>query len=190
MNICCKDLCKSYKEVVLDHYNVEFIENEVNVIMGKSGCGKSTLLKILLGLEKQDGGVVLGLEDKKIACVFQQNNLCKNLTVLANIKLVNDSLCNEDVIKALEEVGLRGKQDYYIKECSGGMKRRVAIVRALMSEFDVLIMDEPFKGLDVCTKEKVIGFMKTKIQSKTVIVVTHDKHELSYFKDCNIVCMD
>lgn len=189
MNIQCKYVCKSYKQPVLNDFNAVFYEHKINVITGISGCGKTTLLRLLLGLEVVDSGKIIGLEDQKIACIFQADHLCKNLTVQSNIKLVNDHLTNTCIKEALSDVGMGDYASYYIHECSGGMKRRVAILRALLSEFDVLIMDEPFKGLDQSTKEKVILFLKEKIQNKTVIFVTHDQSELAYFKDLHRIEM-
>ena len=111
---------------------------------GSSGKGKTTLLRILIGLEKADNGKITGMEGKDISVVFQEDRLCENLNVLSNIRLVQEKKKEgkqeflKKVQKGLEEVGLLECSHQPVKELSGGMKRRVAILRALYAKWDIL----------------------------------------------------
>lgn len=153
--------------------------------MGESGKGKTTLLRILMGLEKADRGQVIGLNNRRIRAVFQEDRLLEENTVMDNILFVmpHRGEKERDVVRiACEEVGLAGSENKLVKELSGGMKRRVAIIRALLSDFDILLLDEPLKGLDAENKQRVIQFMRSVINRKDkeyiVIMVTHDKDDV------------
>lgn len=188
MDIRINNLCKSYGvNKVLHNYNETIIEGKTSFIIGKSGIGKTTLIRILLGLEQIDSGEIIGLDDKKISVVFQDNNLCENLSVLSNLKIVTDKIDENELNKNLKELDLEGILFKKINELSGGMKRRIAILRALLVEFDLLIMDEPFKGLDFSTKKIVIEYIKKCIKGKTVVMVTHDIDDFEYFNDSRII---
>lgn len=189
MDIELINISKKYKDsTVFNNYSYTFKENHITFIMGQSGCGKTTLLRVLMGLESYIGEIK-GLENKRISAVFQENRLCENLTIKTNIKLVCDK--SDSVIeKYLEKVDLKGQLNKSVQELSGGMKRRVAILRALLYDFDLLILDEPFKGLDMDTKEKVINLLKEKIKGKTVLIVSHDINEMKYFEEENLILHD
>lgn len=179
MDIVIDHLSKRFgeKEVIKD-FSVRIKEGGVTSIMAPSGWGKTTLLRILAGLEKLDEGRIDGLENKKISMVFQEDRLCGNLSCVSNIRLV----CNREVQKSriyeeLEKAGLGGEELVLAGKLSGGMKRRVALVRALIVPYDVLILDEPFDGLDDQNKERMIRYVKERSKGKTVILVTHEKKE-------------
>ena len=169
---------------VLDGFSHVFKSGTFTAIMGPSGCGKSTLISILLGILPQDSGEVLHDEPFRRSVVFQENRLCENLTCTANIRLVTGKRYSEaQLIKELSAVGLDGCSNKPVRELSGGMKRRVALLRALLAEYDVLFLDEPFKGLDEITKDMVISYTREKVRGKTVIMVTHDKEESEILAD-------
>ncbi len=178
MDITIKNLSKAFDEqLVLNDFTHIFKEGTTTCIMGKSGVGKTTLLSILMGLENADSGQINGLSDKKISAVFQEDRLCMNLTALLNIKMVlpkNSTISDEKIISLLSRIGIDASDKKTVSEYSGGMCRRVAILRALLADFDLLIMDEPLKGLDTETKEKVISLIKELTTNKTVILTTHD----------------
>ena len=116
--------------------------------------------------------------------VFQENRLCENLTACANIRLVTGKRYSDTQLrKELAAVGLEGAENKPVRELSGGMKRRVALLRALLAEYDVLFLDEPFKGLDEVTKAVVMDYTRTKVKGKTVIMVTHDIKECVVLAD-------
>ena len=177
MDIVIKNLYKSFGDnKVLNSLNLVIKENHTTCLMGQSGAGKTTLLNILMGFEKADSGEVLNVPEKK-SVVFQENRLCEDFSALTNIKIVNDTLTEDIILKHLESVGLVESATQKVNTLSGGMKRRVALVRAVLAEKDILFLDEPFKGLDEETKDKVIEYLKQNTQNRTVIMVTHDIEE-------------
>ncbi len=172
-----KNLYKSFGEnIVFDNFSVSFPLNETSCVMAPSGKGKTTLLKILLQLINADSGEFSGFENKKITAVFQEDRLIKNISALANISIV--SPLEKDVISEnLIKIGLSDFINCPVSELSGGMKRRVSILRAVLADTDIIILDEPFKGLDDSTKENTINLIQTLTKDKTIILVTHDKKE-------------
>ena len=183
MDKVIENLKKRYNDkVVLNNFNYTFKDKTISFIMGASGVGKTTLIKILMGLVQADDGKVIGINNKKISVVFQEDSLCENLSVLLNIKLVCENISNLEIEKYLELLDLKDCMHKRVRELSGGMKRRIAIIRALLYDFDLLIMDEPFKGLDKETKIKVMDFVISKLENKSAIIITHDMDEIMYFK--------
>ncbi len=182
--IILKNICKKYGEtVVFENFNLTLQKNKISCIMGQSGKGKTTLIRLLMGLENPDAGEIKGLENLKISCVFQEDRLCENLDVYANIMLphLNKNsvltMSKGKIDDGLSAVGLANLGNKKASELSGGMKRRTAILRALYAEFDILILDEPFKGLDDEIKLKTIEFVKKESVDKTILYITHDKKE-------------
>jgi NitT/TauT family transport system ATP-binding protein len=164
--------------VVFEDLNMAFSEGEIHCLMGASGSGKTTLLQILMGLVKPDTGELRGLGSKKIAAVFQEDRLIEHFDAMRNIKLVCDKQISEQRIeKELKQLGIEDCADKAVINFSGGMRRRVAIVRAILAKSDILLLDEPFKGLDELLKNQVIDYVQQKTVGKTVILVTHDKAE-------------
>ncbi len=182
MPLKAENITKCFGETtVLEDFSHEFADGAVTVIMGASGCGKSTLLAVLMGIMPPDSGTVTG-NDTRLSAVFQEDRLCENLTVLSNIRLVlGKKAGREMLISELAEVGLEGCAEKPVRELSGGMKRRTALLRALLAEYDVLFLDEPFKGLDEDTKRTVMEYTKRMTEGKTVILVTHDREEAEFF---------
>lgn len=184
------NLCKSYEgNIVLDNINIDIQENKITVISGPSGCGKTTLLNIISGIEKADSGQVI-LKDTSISYIFQEDRLIPYLTVYENIAFVLKSVINKNEInkvinKYLALVKLTEFKDKLPSKLSGGMKRRVAIARAFAYKSNILLMDEPFKGLDDKLKTEIIQeFLELyKKDKRTVILVTHDKEEARLLGD-------
>ena len=152
--------------IVLENFSRDFPDGKTAVILGRSGCGKTTLLNILMGLLPPDGGEVL--RDGQGA----------------NIRLVTGgTVADEQIVRELSAVGLPDCMKKPVRELSGGMKRRVALLRALLSKYDILFADEPFKGLDLDTKQSVLQYFKEKTLGKTVVLVTHDSAECELLAD-------
>ena len=178
MDITLRHVWRSFGEKqVLRDFSHTFPQGELTVVMGPSGCGKTTLLSLLLGLETPDKGEVLGMEGRKKSAVFQEDRLCENAGAVSNIRLVNPALTKAQAEEMLSALGLSDSLKQPVRTLSGGMKRRVAILRALAAEYDVLLCDEPFKGLDAETKALVMDYFLGKTKGKTVILVTHDSAE-------------
>ncbi len=179
-----KNVCKKYGDnVVFEDLNMQFETGKVNCIMGKSGVGKTTLIRLLMGIEQPTSGTVSGLENGAISAVFQEDRLCENLNVYTNIllphlnKQSHKNLTKAKLDEMLENIGLINCGEKSVNTLSGGMKRRTAILRALLADYDTLILDEPFKGLDDNTKQNTIDMVKANAVGKTVIYITHDKAE-------------
>ncbi len=180
MDIVVKDLCKSYGPLqVLQNFSCTFPHGRVSCITGSSGRGKTTLLRLLMGLEQPDSGSISGLEGARLSAVFQEDRLCENLSAVSNLRLVQrNRMPKEQLLRELEKIGLSDCGDKPVREFSGGMKRRVAMVRAMLAEFDVLILDEPFKGVDAKTYALVTSYVREKIPGKTVLLVSHDPRDI------------
>lgn len=168
------DLRKSYGELtVFANFNHTFPEGRASCVLGPSGRGKTTLLRMIAGLEAPDSGEIRGIEGKRIGMVFQEDRLFENLTAERNVLLTaRPGFTREDARRLLAELGLDARSAP-AREYSGGMRRRVAIARALAAEWDVLLLDEPFAGLDEGTKERVVEAIRRHSAGRTVICVTH-----------------
>ena len=165
-------------ERVLDNLSHTFREGEVSAIIGESGVGKTTLLHLLCGLRKPTEGKCY-TADARMAFVFQEPRLFPWLTAYENIKTV----CPKEPARAdalLSAMRLTEAADKYPAALSGGMKQRVSIARALAYEPDILLLDEPFGGLDPELKAFVAQTVFSQMRGKTVIMVTHDENDLAY----------
>lgn len=180
MNITFNEISKSFGDTkVFRGLNLTIKDKQITCIIGASGIGKTTLLNLLLGLERPDLGYIKGIEGKKIVAVFQEDRLVENLSAIKNVELVCKKEFSKDkLIGDFTQVGLQDFKNKEVSRLSGGMKRRVAIVRAVFVESDIILMDEPFKGLDAEIKSKVIEYIKDKSKGKTVIIVTHNVDEI------------
>lgn len=187
--ITVRGLTRRYGEnTVLDGFSCEIPPGELIAVAGASGCGKTTLLSLLTGLLAPDGGEVLtDPPGARFSAVFQEDRLCENLTVSANIRLVNSGLTDAEISGALDSVGLSGCEKRPVRELSGGMKRRTALVRALLSEYGAIVLDEPFKGLDEATKKQVLDYCREKLRGKTAVLVTHDISEAEELCACRVI---
>lgn len=170
-------LNKSYgdKQVIRD-LTAEFPDGKITCVMGPSGCGKTTLLHMLMGLVKPDSGIIAGVPHA-LGAVFQEDRLCETASAAANVKLI----CPPgDIYAGLAAVGLTGEDAAKpVRELSGGMRRRVAVVRALMSKGEAIFIDEPFKGLDDETRAVVVSYLKKALAGRTAVIVTHDARDVA-----------
>lgn len=174
------NLSKRYhQQMIFQDFNCTF-DLGVHAIMGPSGSGKTTLINLLLGLTSPDGGAIQGLTGKTLTATFQEDRLIEHATALDNVLLPATNKAKEMAISLLKAVGLGEVIHKKVNELSGGMKRRVAICRSLINPFDILVLDEPFKGLDPQTCEKVMDLIKPYGKSKTVLLITHHLHEANY----------
>lgn len=173
-----RNLCKSYGHLnILNKFSLSLPQQGIVCLLGPSGCGKTTLLRLLARLEEPDAGEILGIDNKKIAMVFQEDRLISSLNALRNISVVNE---HYDALSLMKALGIHEAADKPIAQLSGGMQRRVALARAIAYEGDVMLMDEPFKGLDQETKQKAMDLVRPLGQAGLLIFVTHDLSEASY----------
>jgi len=174
------EVTKRFEEkTVLAQFSLTIAPGETIALMGASGCGKSTAGKILLGLLKEDAGEVK--RPKRLGAVFQEDRLCKEFDAITNIVMVTGD--GQGAEAALKEVGLAGSETKPVAALSGGMKRRVAIVRALLSDGEVLVLDEPFTGLDATNRQKMMSYVKEKTRGRSVLLITHNAEEAECLAD-------
>lgn len=179
-DIVISRLCKSFggREILRD-FSAVFPDGKITALMAPSGAGKTTLLRIIDGSERADSGTIEGLSGRKLGAVFQEDRLLGRLDAADNLRFVTPSLTDEKISSALLSVGLIPEEIKGRAVCdfSGGMRRRVAILRALLSDADTLLLDEPFKGLDEASKKCVADYTVTHCKKRTVIFVTHSRGE-------------
>ncbi|WP_216896106.1 ABC transporter ATP-binding protein [Nocardia alni] len=184
---------------VLDDITFDVDGHELVCIVGQSGCGKTTLLRIMAGLLRCDSGAVLldgravTAPSERTAMVFQHFGLFPWKTVRANIEygLRNRGVRDpQRVDRLIETIGLKGAEDRYPRQLSGGMQQRVGLARALAVEPEVLLMDEPFGALDAITREQLHDELLriwAENRSITGIFITHDIDEAIVLGDRIIV---
>lgn len=182
---------------VIDHLSFEVNENEFLAIVGPSGCGKTTLLNILSGFLKPSSGTVLfeGKEhnqvSKKIGYISQSNSLMPWRTALRNVELgmelrgIQSKKRREIALRLINEAGLSGFERAYPHELSGGMQKRIDIIKILALDPEIILMDEPFGSLDVLTRETLQNYILSlwNQTKKTIIFITHDLGEAITLSD-------
>ncbi len=192
MTIDLENICKSFGEIkVLDNFNLEIENDHSYVITGESGKGKTTLMRILLGLEEPDFGRVHLMGDYKYpylnaGVVFQEDRLCEDFTAVQNVVMVNKKnsvkVAEEELMRLLPSDSIHKP----VRELSGGMKRRVAIVRACAIPSDMLILDEPFTGLDQENKKKAIDYIREKQGRNPLLITAHDAAGFEFCREIRL----
>lgn len=171
--------------LAIDNLNLNVKEKEFIAIVGPSGCGKSTLLSILAGLEKKSGGKIKLPNNCKVGYMLQDDSLFPWLTILDNCLLglkinknINEQV-KQKVINLLKTYGLEEFMDKYPNSLSGGMRQRVALIRTLAIDPNILLLDEPFSALDYQTRLALSNdvYSIIKNEGKTTLMVTHDLAE-------------
>lgn len=185
MNIAIRNLTKKFGDLIIfDAFNVTFEGEKIHCLFGPSGCGKTTLLNILAELESKSEGIIEGVNLEKCAYVFQEERLLPWRTVYENIAFVlkgkmTDVQMNVKVEEVLKLVQLESFKDHYPEALSGGMRQRVSLARAFAVGADLLLFDEPFKGLHMELKTVLMDYVIDYwLQYKPqLIFTTHDLDE-------------
>ena len=162
---------------VLEDVSLTVPEGAVVCLMAPSGWGKTTLLRCMAGLEKPDSGTVRDVPER-IGYVFQEDRLCGHMSAVENVRLATGRRMDTETIRAhLTELGLGDQLRQPAEELSGGQRRRVAIARAVCFGGGLLLLDEPFKGLDAETRRQAAAYILRHRGGAAVVCVTHDRED-------------
>ncbi len=182
MAIVLDQVTKTYGDLkVLDKLSLTFPDTGIIGLFGPSGCGKTTLIHLIAGLQQADSGSIHNIKAHSVSMVFQEDRLLPWMTAGDNLNLIYNDISKTKLW--LERLQIEHQQDAYPDELSGGMKRRLALARALGFKADLLLLDEPFKGLDIKLKHQIYPYVKQCGSEKLVILVTHDPSEIMGLAD-------
>lgn len=200
MKLILEGITKTYGAArVLDRLNLELCGPAIYCLMAPSGAGKTTLFRLILGLEQPDSGTILfegtsapehdasafkdeasAFENGRPLCsaVFQENRLFEHLNPVENLRLALGKAYSRDELAA-ELIRLLPRESLARPACtmSGGMKRRLAFVRAMLALSDLVLLDEPFTGLDEATRDLVIRYLLEHLNQRLIIIATHDRED-------------
>lgn len=188
-------LTKENETMAIEDFSYSLNESEFVAIVGPSGCGKTTILSILAGLVEKNTGTIKLRNNVKMGYMLQQDCLFEWRTILENCLLgleINKNLTHpnkEKVLNLLENYGLKDFTNSYPNNLSGGMRQRVALIRTLANDPQILLLDEPFSALDYQTRLSVADdvYKIIKSENKSAIMVTHDLAEAISMADKVIV---
>ena len=189
MEIIIRDLSKSYGgRPVLSGLNMTFTSQSPCCLMSPSGSGKTTLFRILMGLETADSGSIHFTDDTGrtlpgrpgFSVVFQENRLCEAFTPLENVRMTaGRSLPPEKIRREMALLLPEESLDRPVSTLSGGMKRRTALCRAILTPSSVLLMDEPFTGLDDAMRRQAIRYLLDRLAGRLLLLSTHSQEDVS-----------
>lgn len=184
--ILLKNITKTYDSLpVLKNLSLTLEDGGRYCLMSPSGTGKTTLLRLLMGLEQPDTGSFStasgrAFEELTVSPVFQEDRLCESFSPIENVMMTAGPFCKLSQVKW--ELGRLLPEECLtrpVSTLSGGMKRRAAIMRALLTPSDILLMDEPFTGLDEEMKHRVIGYIKEKQEGRLLLLTTHQEEDVN-----------
>lgn len=178
-DIILQNISKAFGETkVLSNLSLTLEAGNTYCLMAPSGTGKTTLLKILMGLILPDSGTLHGLNAHKISAVFQEDRLLEDYSALQNLRFVTGTLYSSNQLEQMISALLpKDCLNQPVSEFSGGMKRRLSILRALLVPSTLLLLDEPFTGLDHDTKMSAIALIQKNAKDKLLIISTHNPED-------------
>lgn len=174
--ISVREIKKSFGETeVISGVSFDILPGEPVCVTGASGGGKTTLLRIILGLETPDSGAVVLPEGARFGALFQEDRLFESFNAVMNVSLAtgirDTGLIKNELMRLLPEEAL-GRP---VKKLSGGQRRRVGIVRASLARADILLLDEPFSGLDAESAALAAVYIREKSKNRYLIMALHEK---------------
>lgn len=174
-DLILQKLSKSYHgQVVFSGLDLTLSPGNAYCLMAPSGTGKTTLFHILMGLETPDSGTIEGLKSLRISAVFQEDRLLEGYDALTNLRFVcRQRFSDAELLSYAAELLPQGALSQPVSEFSGGMKRRLCLLRALLVPFDLLILDEPFNGLDPENRKKAAKLIQERTQDKILLFAAH-----------------
>ncbi|MCB6364634.1 ATP-binding cassette domain-containing protein [Intestinibacillus massiliensis] len=180
MEIRFENVCKSYDgRRVLQDFNWAVRDGEIWRLEGASGIGKTTVLRLLLGLEQPDAGQITGRPGIQMTAAFQEHRLCPWLDARDNLRMVcTRKIGDRQIAEALGALLPADSLDQPVRTLSGGMQRRVAVVRALLPDSSLVVLDEPFAGLDRLNVEHMLGFITRERRGRAMVIVSHEGYNL------------
>lgn len=178
MDIAVNHLWKSYDGIpVLEDFSYSIPRGSCCALLAPSGAGKTTLLRLLLGLEQPDSGIILGIP-ARCGVLFQEDRLFPDLCAVSNMTAAT-SCSRGEAAALLSRLGLEDEsQKKPVRLLSGGQARRVSLARALLAKGELLILDEPFTGLDDGTRQLCAAAIRDYRQGRTLLAVTHNLDDL------------
>ena len=196
-----KGITKKYNgETVLEDVSMSFETGKRYLLKGVSGAGKTTIIRLIMGLEEPDAGLIAihngsgssfrdykkSLKTVRFGTVFQEDRLCENKDALTNIRIVNSGLSRDDIMSELDRLLPKEDINKPVSELSGGMKRRVSLIRACAIDRDIYLLDEPFTGLDSENAIRAAGYIDEKTRGGILIITSHTESVLSHISDLKI----
>ena len=171
---------------VIRDFSYAFPERGAIAIAGRSGSGKTTLLHMLLGILKPDSGTITGAP--RMGAVFQEDRLVMSLSVKNNLRLISRD--TDEIARHLRAVDLYDNRDDRIENLSGGMKRRLAIARAMLYKCEAVLMDEPYVGLDAETRAHIADYTLRECADRLIVFITHDPAVIKLMKPADIIKLE
>ena len=179
-----RNISKAYNgRMIIGDFSKELLPGHIYAVAGASGAGKTTLLKMLAGVVKPDRGEIKPYD---VVMMFQEDRLIPSLSAIDNIRLVTGS---SDIDEYMKKCGLSECGNRKISELSGGMSRRVALLRALLTDSKCIILDEPFNGLDEENRRQVADVIRELGRGRIIIISQHEKGENDYL-DAELITLD
>lgn len=180
-------LSKAYGEQqILQDYSMTMEANRRYVLMAPSGAGKTSFLRILTGLDNADAGTIIGIPER-VGMVFQEDRLCESYDAVCNIMLGGGSAEEAQVRREAAQILPEECLDKPVRELSGGMRRRVALLRAVLSDAGLLVLDEPFTGLDEESRERTAAYLLDHLGGRTLLVTTHREEDVKLLQGTKVI---